>query len=464
MNKKNVLTAAGIGLAGLAAPSAQADNPLNLPNIVFIMADDLGYGDLACYGSTIKRTPRLDQMADEGMRFTDFYMPGAVCSPSRAGLMTGSYPRRVSLDAVIFPDSSVGLNTNETTIAEILKARGYATMIIGKWHLGDQPSFMPNVHGFDTYFGLPSSNDHYTGRDGRNYNPMPLMLNGSVVETEPDQALLTSRYTQEAISFIEANTNTPFFLFLSHEYPHTPLFPSHQFMTNTTKGAYTAEIEQLDYETGVILDRLDALGLGTNTLVIFTSDNGAVSSGNNSPLRGDKGDAWEGGMREPCIMRWPGTIPSNSVSSALCAAMDMLPTFTAMSGGTLPTNTIDGHDISDIMTGASTNSHYSAFYYYGIDKYLYAVRSGKWKLFLRIGEEYNSTLVDALYDLSTDIDESNNVYSSNPTVVSNLTALADLIIADIGGDTTSDGPNVRPAGYVANPVPLTSRDQSNLCD
>jgi len=461
MKKTDILMAA-IGLAGLGMGSAQADNPENLPNVVFIMADDLGYGDLACYGSTTKRTPRLDQMAAEGMRFTDFYMAGAVCSPSRAGLMTGSYPRRVDLDAVIFPESSTGLNTNETTVAEILKARGYATMIIGKWHLGDQPAFMPNVHGFDTYFGLPSSNDHYTGRDGKDYYPMPLMLNGTVVETEPDQALLTSRYTQEAVNFIEANTNTPFFLFLSHEYPHTPLFPSHRFMTNTTRGAYVAEIEQLDYETGVILDTLETLGLSTNTLVIFTSDNGAVSSGNNAPLRGDKGDTWEGGMREPCIMRWPGTIPSNSVSSALCSALDMLPTFTAMSGGTLPANTIDGHNITDIMTGATTNSPCSAFYYYGIDKYLYAVRSGKWKLFLRSGEEHNSTTLNALFDLSTDIGETSNVYSANPDVVSNLTVLASQIIADIGDG--SDGPNARSAGSVASPVPLAPLDQSNLCD
>ncbi len=461
INKKNLLTAAGLGLTGLLS-AAQADNPENLPNIVLILADDLGYGDLACYGSTKNRTPRLDQMAAEGMRFTDFYMPGAYCSPSRAGLMTGCYPRRINFDGGLFPEYSTGLNTNETTVAEILKTRDYATMIIGKWHLGDQPSFLPNAHGFDTYFGLPSSNDHYTGRDGKDYYPMPLMLNGSVVETEPDQALLTSRYTQEAVDFIEANTNTPFFLYLSHEYVHTPLFPSHKFMTNTTQGAYAAEVEQLDYETGVILDTLETLGLDTNTLVIFTSDNGATSGGNNAPLKGNKGDTWEGGMREPCIIRWPGTIPSNSVSSTLCTAMDMLPTFTAMSGGTLPANTIDGYNITDIMTGASTDSPYGAFYYYSTDKYLHAVRSGKWKLFFRNGKNHSSTPLNALYDLSTDIGESSNVYSSNPDIVSNLTVLANQIIADIGDG--SDGPNARSAGYVANPVGIVPRDQSNLCE
>jgi len=277
VNKKSLLTAAGLGLVGLT--SAQADNPLNLPNIVLILADDLGYGDLACYGSTKHRTPRLDQMANAGIRFTDFYATAPVCSPTRASLMTGSYPQRVGLasgegnSVVIFPEDRIGLNTNETTIGEVLKARGYETMIIGKWHLGDQPSFMPNVHGFDTYFGLPSSNDHYTGRDGKDYYPMPLMLNGTIIETEPDQALLTARFTEEAVDFITDNTNTPFFLYLAHEYVHTPWFPSHQFMTNTTQGAYAAEVEQLDYETGIILDTLKNLGLDNNTLVIFTSDN-----------------------------------------------------------------------------------------------------------------------------------------------------------------------------------------------
>ena len=461
MNKKSLLTAAGLGLVGLT--SAQADNPLNLPNIVLILADDLGYGDLTCYGSTKHRTPRLDQMANEGIRFTDFYATAPVCSPTRASLMTGSYPQRVGLasgegnSVVIFPEDKIGLNTNETTIAEVLKARGYETMIIGKWHLGDQPSFMPNVHGFDTYFGLPSSNDHYTGRDGKDYYPMPLMLNGTVLETEPDQALLTARFTEEAVSFIEANTNTPFFLYLAHEYVHTPWFPSHKFMTNTTQGAYAAEVEQLDYETGVILDTLKSLGLDTNTLVIFTSDNGSTITGSNLPLRGRKGQTWEGGMREPCVMQWTGTIPSNTVSSALCSVMDMLPTFANISGGTLSANTIDGYDITDIMTGTSSTSPYAAFYYYGTsDHKLNAVRSGKWKLHIDPANE--------LYDLDADIGESSNVYGSNPSVVSSLTALADLIIADIGGDDGTDGPNVRPAGYVASPVGIAPRDQSNLCD
>ncbi len=467
MNKKSFLAATGIGLAGLGLTSAQADNPLNLPNIVFILADDLGYGDLGCYGSTKNRTPRFDQMAEEGIRFTDFYAAAPVCSPTRAALMTGSYPQRVGLatgdrdTVVIFPKSRIGLNTNETTIADVLGARGYATMLIGKWHLGDQPVFMPNAHGFDSYFGLPSSNDHYTGRDGATVNkyfPMPLMSNTTVIATEPDQALLTSRYTQEAVTFIEANTNTPFFLYLAHEYVHTPLFPSHAFMTNTTAGSYAAEVEQLDYETGVILDTLKTLGLDTNTLVIFTSDNGSGGGGgSNKPLKGVKGQTWEGGMREPCVMRWPGTIPSNTVSTTLCTIMDMLPTFANISGGTLSANTIDGYDITDIMTGVSTTTPYNAFYYYGTsDHMLDAVRSGKWKLHIDPPNE--------LYDLDADIAEANNVYSSNPTVVSNLTALVDLIIADIGGaDGTADGPNVRPAGYVASPVGIVPRDQSNSC-
>jgi len=435
------------------------------PNIVLIFIDDMGYGDLGCYGSTKNRTPHLDQMAEEGMRFTDFYVASSVCSPSRAALMTGCYPKRVGLEAgtkfvVLMPEDPMGLNPDEITLPEILQTQGYETMLVGKWHLGDQPPFMPTNHGFDSYFGLPYSNDHYSDRayqkhlpkrfeDG--FNPLPLMRNNEILEKDPDQSTLTARYTEEAVQFIEQNKDQPFFLYLSHMYVHTPLFPAPEFLARSKNGRYGAEVGQIDHSTGVILDKLKELGLDGNTLVVFTSDNGSTggAGGSNKPLRGRKGQTWEGGMREPCIMRWPGTIPSGSTCSELATAMDFLPTFARLAGGSAPTDRIiDGHDISDLMTGISgATTPYEAFFYYRQDV-LAAVRSGKWKLHLGLRQ---------LYDLEADIGEKNNLYSENSDVVGKLKQLADEIREDIG-TRGKPGQNDRPSGWVDDPVPLTTRD------
>ncbi len=432
------------------------------PNIVLIFIDDMGYGDLGCYGSTKNRTPRLDQMAEEGMRFTDFYVAASVCSPSRAGLMTGCYPKRVGLEAgtkfvVLMPEDPMGLNPDEITLPEILQTQGYETMLVGKWHLGDQPPFMPTNHGFDSYFGLPYSNDHYSGRVyakhlpkrfENGFNPLPLMRNNEILEKDPDQSTLTARYTEEAVQFIRKNKDQPFFLYLSHMYVHTPLFPAAEFRAKSRNGAYGAEVEQIDHSTGVVLDTLKELGLDENTLVIFTSDNGSRGGGgSNKPLKGRKGQTWEGGMREPCLMRWPGTIPSGSTCSELTTAMDFLPTFAKLAGGSAPDDRIiDGHDIRDLMTGVpEAATSYEAFFYYR-QNILEAVRSGKWKLHLKLKQ---------LYDLEADIGEKRNLYTANPDVVGKLKQLADEIREDIG-DKNTRGKNVRPAGTVANPVPLTT--------
>jgi len=446
------------------APPIEQVHKAEQPNIVLIFIDDMGYGDLGCYGSTKNSTPHLDQMAKEGMRFTDFYVASPVCSPSRAALMTGCYPRRVGLESgtdftVLMPEDPAGLNPDEITVAEILKGEGYTTSLIGKWHLGDQLPFMPTNHGFDYFFGLPYSNDHYSDRVyakhlpkrfENGFNPLPLMRNNEVLEKDPDQSTLTARYTEEAVQFIEQNKDRPFFLLMSHMYVHTPLFPAPEFRAKSKNGAYGAEVEQIDHSTGVILDTLKKLGLDNNTLVVFTSDNGSRGGGgSNKPLRGKKGETWEGGMREPCIMRWPGKIPAGSTCSELSTAMDFLPTFATLAGGSAPTDRIiDGHDICDLMTGVpNATTPYEAFFYYNTNHRLEAVRSGKWKLHLNQSE---------LYDLDADIGEKTNLFGENPDVIKKLNQLVDKIDGDLG--TKAPGKNCRPAGHVDHPVPLTTRD------
>ena len=281
------------------------------PNIIVIFCDDLGYGDLGCYDSTKNRTPHVDQLAADGMMFTDFYSSSPVCTPSRASLMTGCYPRRVGMHEdftghwVLIPRSRRGLNPEEVTVAEVLKLQGYATACVGKWHLGDQPQHLPTEHGFDFYFGIPYSNDMQSA--GRGDPPLPLVKQTTVIEAPAAQASLTKRYTQQAISFIEANQKKPFFVYLPHTFPHLPLFASPDFQGKSANGRYGDSVEEIDWSTGQILDCLDRLKLAENTLVIFTSDNGSNgrNGGSNRPLSGAKGSTMEGGMRVPMIARWP---------------------------------------------------------------------------------------------------------------------------------------------------------------
>jgi len=446
--------------------SADAHRP---PNVVLIFTDDQGYQDLGCYGSPKIRTPNIDRLAARGMRFTDFYDAAPVCTPSRAALMTGCYAQRVSLPAVIGPDSEIGINGDEITIAELLKDRGYATACIGKWHLGDHPTFLPPHHGFDLYFGLPYSNDMSPVPEHGSYvpaamkarfPPLPLFRGLEVIETEPDQSQLTRRYTEEAIEFITANQDRPFFLYLPHTMPHTPLFASERFKGRSPRGLYGDVVEEIDWSVGRIIQTLHQLGLEDSTLVIFTSDNGpwlaqGEDGGSALPLRGGKATTFEGGMRVPGVMYWPGTIPAGAFSREMVTTMDLLPTLAGLAGASAPTDRIiDGRDIWPILSGHpnARSPHEELFYYYKNE--LRAVRSGRWKLI--VAHEYVTwPLPDkhrvplSLYDLSTDIGETVNLAEERPDVVERLQALLERARDDLGDSLTNrQGRNVRPPGRV----------------
>ena len=403
------------------------------PNIVFILADDLGYADLSCYGAKEIKTPNLDRMASEGVRFTDFYAPAGVCTPSRASLMTGCYPKRVGLHvAVLPPNTHSGLNPSEITIAELLKKEGYITGCIGKWHLGLLPDVMPNAQGFDYYYGMPGPNH---GRSDLFRNDSLLKKNS---EVEYDQ--ITVNYTQEAISFIRKNKAKPFFLYMAHNAIHIPLFASKGFRRHEgATGLYRDMTEELDWSCGEILKELKDEGILDNTIVIFTSDNGP-SGVAATPLHGGKGSTWEGGFREPLIVRWPERIPAGSVCHEMATMMDFLPTLAGLTGAQIPTDRkIDGNDIFPLMTGKSSKSQYLFLCYYGRDGELAAIRKGKWKLHLLEPSEkwagkqpVEEALLDTkptaplpwLYDLSSDVGETHNVADSNPKIVRQLRKLA----------------------------------------
>lgn len=419
----------------LANKAAVAENrpAVNQPNIVYINADDLGYGDVACYGSAVNKTPFIDRMAEEGVLFTDFYAC-PYCTPSRASLMTGCYALRAGLPSVLGPNASIGLSDNEITIAENLKGAGYATAIIGKWHLGHHTEFLPTNHGFDYYFGLPYSNDM------NGSSPTPLIRNEDVVEWEPDQATITQRYTEECIHYIKTNRNKPFFLYFAHMYVHKPLIVTDEALKKSDNGEYGATVETVDWSVGQILDTLKTLGLEENTMVIFTSDNGAFlnsKGASNAPLSGQKGQVAEGGMRVPFIVRWPGQVPEGKVNSEIATVMDMFPTFSALAGATVPADrVIDGKNILPLIKceeGAAT-PHEAILYY--VDRDLRAVRSGKWKL---------NVHTKSLYDLKNDIEEKTNLYSQYPEIVERLTEYVNAAILDIGNKDTT-GKNARPSG------------------
>lgn len=421
------------------------------PNFIIIFCDDLGYGDLGCYGSDLNRTPRIDALAKDGMRFTDFYSSSPVCTPSRASLLTGSYARRVGMheDAtghwVLIPRSKRGLNPDEVTLAEVFKAKGYATACIGKWHLGDQPEHLPTQHGFDYYYGIPYSNDMQQAKRGD--PPLPLVKQETVLEAPADQSTLTQRYTQEAISFIEANKDQPFFLYLPHTFPHLPLFASPAFKDRSANGRYGDAVEEIDWSTGEILDCLEELDLADNTLFIFTSDNGSNgrNGGSNHPLAGNKGSTWEGGMRVPMIARWPGKVPAESVCSELASTMDFLPTFSKIAGAELPDTKIDGHDIGQLLRGhEKAKSPYEMFYYYR-RRQLQAVRQGDWKYHLPLNETHpNWTTSDTLgegrpamlVNLATDLQETTDLSQTHPEILHKMKALAEAAIEDLGNDST----------------------------
>jgi arylsulfatase A len=430
------------------------------PNVILINCDDLGYGDLGCYGSDRNNTPHLDRLAAEGKRFTDFYMASAVCSPSRAAMMTGCYPPRIGLNKVLGPGDELGLNPEETTVAQNLKDRGYATKIVGKWHCGDQPEFLPTQFGFDDYFGVPYSNDmgRQRGNDGtiKERPPLPLLHGSGVVEEQPDQRGITERYTVEATEFIRAHRDRPFFLYLAHMYVHVPLFIPKPFLERSRNGAYGGAVECIDWSTGIILDQLKQLGLDDNTLVIFTSDNGSRAreeGGSNYPCRGHKAQTWDGGIRVPCIMRWPGRIKPGSVCDELTRSIDFMPTLTGLAGGeTDNRKPIDGVDISDLIFHEDRPAPNDTFAYYTAGS-LAALRVGEWKLHFHRREEKD---LQELYNLHDDIGETNNRYDDEPDVVARLRKRADEVRAELGdSDAGVTGSGQRPGGHCKSPVPLT---------
>mgnify|MGYP003872853889 CR=1 FL=1 len=467
-------------IAVLAAPA-----PTGPPNIVLILADDLGYSDLSCYGARGYRTPNLDRLAAQGTRFTSFYVAQAVCSASRAALLTGCYPNRIGILGALGPGSKTGINPAEWTLAEVLKTRGYATAIFGKWHLGDAPEFLPTRHGFDEYFGLPYSNDMWplhpdsvnlppdAARRKQGYPDLPLYAGERVAlrpVTAAHQAQLTTWYTERAVDFIARHRDRPFFLYVPHAMPHVPQFVSEKFRGKSRAGLYADVIREIDWSVGEILKALRRHGLERRTLVIFTSDNGpwllyGNHAGSAGPLREGKATTFEGGVRVPFIARWPGRIPRGRVCGELATTMDLLPTLARLAGAELRRDRrLDGGDIGPLLRGEpGARTPHEAFYYYW-GRELQAVRSGPWKLHFphtyprpdppgadgRPGRYTELRIGPALFNLETDPGETRDVAAEHPEVVRRLEALAEAARADLGDSATGrEGNGVRPPGRLA---------------
>ncbi len=462
------------------------------PNIVLINCDDLGYGDLGCYGSELHDTPALDAIAAEGALFTDFYMASPVCSPSRAAMLTGSYPTRIGFGGepmnnmrVLFPGQGVGLHPDEVTIASMLREAGYAPLAVGKWHCGDQPDFLPTNHGFDEWFGLPYSNDmgrqataegqptleelneriQAAGMDFElKWPPLPLMDGTELIECQPDQASLTRRYVERSTQFIREHSDAPFFLYLAHMYVHVPIYVEEQFYEQSRNGAYGAAVASIDWATAVIVEELERQGLSDNTIIIFTSDNGALApgpdgAGSNAPLRAAKGTTWEGGQRVPCLIRWPERIAPGTRVTETTSALDLLPTLGRLGEAHVPADRLlDGADISALvgLDGPAVDIDRCFFYIGGAN--IEAVRVGRWKLHVRKG----GTEMLELYDLVGDIGETVDVAGDRPDIVAALLARVESGRIDLGDQASGiTGAGTRPIGRVDDPVTLSDVDPSD---
>lgn len=434
------------------------------PNVVIIFIDDLGYADIGPFGATKQKTPNLDRMAKEGMKLTSFYA-APVCSVSRAQLMTGCYGARISVPGVYGPGNKNGLNPAEFTIAERMKEQGYATQCVGKWHIGDQPEFLPTNQGFDHYFGIPYSNDMQRTSKDTGAKVVPLLRDDKVAEllTDEQQSRIVERYTEEAVGFIRTNKEKPFFLYFPHTAVHTPIWPGEAFRGKSQNGRFGDWVEEVDWSVGRVLDTLRELKLDENTLVLFTSDNGpwlikGADGGSALPLRGGKGSTWEGGVRVPTVAWWPGKIAPGSVCDTVAGTIDMLPTCVSLAGGKVPAEpVIDGRDISALLLGKTTEPQRDAHYYFS-SYTLQAVRQGPWKLSIATQNETmgRDAATDAkinprLYNLDEEIGEQTNLADQHPEIVAKLTALADRMSAELGG---KEPKSRRPAGEVENPVTL----------
>jgi arylsulfatase A-like enzyme len=443
------------------------------PNIVLIFTDDQGYQDVGAYGADDILTPNLDQMASEGIMLSSFYAAQAVCSASRAGLLTGCYPNRIGIHNAFMPDSKIGLNASETTIAEMLKAKGYSTGIFGKWHLGDHPDFLPTKHGFDEYFGIPYSNDMWPLHPQQgpvfNFGPLPLYENETIIDTLTNQSQLTTQITERSVNFINRNKDRPFFLYVPHPQPHVPLFVSEKFEGKSGRGLYGDVIMEIDWSVGQILNALKANDLDENTVVIFTSDNGPwLSYGNHAgsalPFREGKGTAWEGGHREPFIIRYPNGLKGGRNLDTPVMAIDILPTLAEITGSALPDRIIDGKSVWKLLSGDSKESPQEAYYFYYRVNELHGVRYDKWKLYFphnyrtmegqQPGKDglpgdyvYFDLKEIELYDLSVDLGETTNVAATYPEVVEKIKQLADTMRNKLGDSLREmEGTEIRPAG------------------
>jgi len=454
------------------------------PNVIIILMDDLGYGDLESYGGFPYHTPALNKLAAEGMRFTNFYAAQAVCSASRSALLTGCYPNRIGVSGAFSPSSEIALNPEEETIAELLKDRGYKTGMVGKWHLGQKAPFLPLTHGFDEYFGIPYSHDYWPV----NYDGAPLdtttqrgkwptlrLIEGNVagtaVSTLDDASALTSLFTERAVSFIQRNKKNPFFLYLAHPMPHVPLAVSNKFKDKSGAGLFGDVMMEIDWSVNEILKTLDELKLSQNTMIVFTSDNGpwltfGNHAGNTGGLREGKGSAWDGGLKVPCIIRWPGHIKPASVCNNLTASIDLLPTIAALCRAKQPVKKIDGVNITSLLKQEFGANPRDEFVYYYDRCNLKGIRKGQWKLvFPNVSQTYKkATAIGydgwpgkyasdsvrlALYDLRTDPGETLDVKDKFPEVVKQLSVIADRYRKEIGDDLTKQvGAEVRPAAKV----------------
>jgi len=445
------------------------------PNFIIIFTDDQGYADLGCYGGQHVDTPYIDQMAAEGARLTNFYVAAPVCTPSRAALMTGCYAQRVDMALgstfpVLLNSDAKGLHPDEITIAEVLKDAGYKTGMFGKWHLGDQPEFMPTAQGFDEFFGLPYSHDihpYHQKQSKFKFPPLPLVDGNRVIEEDPNADLFTKRFTERAVDFIKRHKDSPFFLYIPHPMPHVPLHNSPEFMEGIAEEIkaglqseqginyplreklFKQNIAEIDWSVGQILETLKKQGIDENTIVLFTSDNGAGRlvkdrSKHCAPLRGSKGSTYEGGMRVPTVIRWPARIPAGKDNAELMTTMDLLPTFSALAGGQTPTDRIiDGQNITTTLTEHQPSPHQALFYTSKSE--VIAVRSGQWKLHLGGGSQPKKhSSHPALYNLKSDIGEQNNLIKDHPEIVHRLKSL----VVEFQQDLTQ---NSRPAGFIQNP-------------
>lgn len=465
--------------AGCAGSMAWMSKPVaKKPNIVLFFIDDLGYGDLSCTGAMGYRTPNLDRMAAEGSRFTNFLAAQAVCSASRASLLTGCYPNRIGIAGALGPSSAVGINPDEETLPELLKEQGYATGIFGKWHLGDKQAFLPLQHGFDEYYGVPYSHDMWPLHPDQaraNYPPL-FLIEGNrptkEVKTLDDASNLTLSLTERAVSFVRRHKKEPFFLYIPHPLPHVPLAASARFRGKSERGLFGDVLMELDWSVGQVMEELKQQGLDKNTLVLFISDNGpwlnyGDHAGSAGGLREGKGTTFEGGHRVPCLVRWPGVVPAGRVSSKLLTTMDVLPTVASLCGARLPKKTIDGVNWLALLTGDESVTPRDHFFYYYRKNSLEAVRQGNWKLvFAHPGRTYegflpgeggkpgpnteNHAFPEALYDLQRDPGERYDVREQHPDIVGRLRKLADGARDELGDDLQQrPGRGLRAAGTVS---------------